>query len=162
MISLIRDFVGDFSRMESVPGSVHLLANEIYHHPSPVILLNGRNAYLRWLGLLYSTSVGIFVFSIEGNNVPPSSVTFLLQLWKLARRYRQTIAREVSLSLSVIPKRTRNVWMGREWRVLGFSIRRGADRVFRMACIAYSWPVRVRNAAAAWGIRGEDRGCTIR
>lgn len=75
--------------MESVPGSVHLLANEIYHHPSPVILLNGRNAYLRWLGLLYSTSVGIFVFSIEGNNVPPSSVTFLLQLWKLARRYRQ-------------------------------------------------------------------------
>lgn len=100
--------------MESVPGSVHLLANEIYHHPSPVILLNGRNAYLRWLGLLYSTSVGIFVFSIEGNNVPPSSVTFLLQLWKLARRYRQTIAREVSLSLSVIPKRTRNVWMGRE------------------------------------------------
>ena len=91
MISLIRDFVEDFSRMESVPGSVHLLANEIYHHPSPVILLNGRNAYLRWLlgGLLYSTSVGIFVFSIEGNNVPPSSVTFLLQLWKLARRYRQ-------------------------------------------------------------------------
>lgn len=74
----------------------------------------------------------------------------------------ETIAREVSLSLSVIPKRTRNVWMGREWRVLGFSIRRGADRVFRMACIAYSWPVRVRNAAAAWGIRGEDRGCTIR
>lgn len=62
MISLIRDFVEGFSRMESVLESVHLLANEIYHHPSPVILLNGRNVYLGCLLLVLPTSpTGVYL-----------------------------------------------------------------------------------------------------
>lgn len=62
MISLIRDFVEGFSRMESVLESVHLLANEIYHHPLPVILLNGRNVYLGCLLLVLPTSpTGVYL-----------------------------------------------------------------------------------------------------
>lgn len=195
MISLIRDFVEGFSRMESVLESVHLLANEIYHHPSPVILLNGRNVYLGCLLLVLPTSpTGVYLsfwsrqitFLLypssptleiiryprvrkgkKHETVTSSSVT--MHIWLLTRTIISLRINDRSKkggkSIITIPLRdnfpffhTFRLFSSEEtgekiqWRV--FSIRRG---VFRMACIAYSGlgpPVRVRNAAAAWGIRG--------